>query len=882
MKRQQLPVGILMLLWAMVAWASTAPLGLTDALPNRAHVEVQYFGALDLDLLAEEDAINQALGQPARFAVPHPADVGASRGGTWDTVGDTSVWRFRVQAEEAASFNFGFSRFRLPEGAALYIYSADGRVVAGPYTAAQNAKHGEFWTPIIPGSDVLVELNVPTALRDQVQLELGSINQGYRGFGTALQGYRQPDIDLDTGAKSAPCKSGDGEGDLLSGSCNTDVICLDDDDPWNNERRSSGAYSRNGTLACSGSLVNNTANDRRMLFITATHCGVTSGNASTVVVFWNYEWPTCRRPGAAGGTATNPPDPNMSSSGATFLAATTNPFSGGGCTVPGNCSDVTLLEMNTPADPAMNHFWAGWDRSDPAFHACPGSADPNATDGMCAGIHHPAVHEKRITFSETNLVTGNIASAQGVHWRVDWDLTPPELPNFPPGGALPVSVTEPGSSGSPLYNADRRLVGVLSGGLAACGAPNSSQFDLYGKIAHAWNGLGTPTTRIRDYLDPLALNPMTLDGVGMAPFRLSADPSSLALCGTDGSVDVSIEVDPDPGFVDPVDLAGSGEPPGSSLLFAPTAVTPPGSSTLTLGNLGVATPGDYILQVTGSSGGDESSTSIAISLSGDTLAPTTLLEPADAAPEVVAQPTLSWSANGDAIDYTVEVASDDQFNDIVFTDTLTATEVVVDPPLAILQTYFWRVTARNNCGDGAVSEVRSFFVPPPIEVFADGFESPVDPDIVFSGPINHSLMADTNGTSINWISGDIVDDDPNSGYDINLYATGGALAIWWSFSPSASAGVAPTSGTANLSVLGSGAEVGPGSTFSRTNGAMTDWRAGANGYLGFRFDCSSLPTAPVDGICYGYMRMQTTAGTGYPATVVEYAYNRAGNPITVP
>lgn len=67
---------------------------------------------------------------------------------------------------------------------------------------------------------------------------------------------------------------------------------------------------------------------------------------------------------------------------------------------------------------------------------------------------------------------------------------------------IPPSVTEQGSSGSPLYNADRQLVGVLSGGPSVCGSTGTSLRDQYGKLAHAWEGLGTPATRVRDYLDP--------------------------------------------------------------------------------------------------------------------------------------------------------------------------------------------------------------------------------------------------------------------------------------------------------------------------------------------------------------------------------------------
>ena len=42
--------------------------------------------------------------------------------------------------------------------------------------------------------------------------------------------------------------------------------------------RSVGVISTGGSTFCTGSLLNNTAADRRMYFITANHCGITSAN----------------------------------------------------------------------------------------------------------------------------------------------------------------------------------------------------------------------------------------------------------------------------------------------------------------------------------------------------------------------------------------------------------------------------------------------------------------------------------------------------------------------------------------------------------------------------------------------------------------------------
>jgi len=150
--------------------------------------------------------------------------------------------------------------------------------------------------------------------------------------------------------------------------------------------------------------------------------------------------------------------------------------------------------------------------------------------------------------------------------------------------------------------------------------------------------------------------------------------------------------------------------------------------------------------------------------------------------------------------------------------------------------------------------------------------------VVCSAPIDHAIANTTNGTSISWISGSIVDSDPSTGYDVNLYGASSGLSMWWNNAPTANAGVAPTTSSSNYSVLTNGAVIGPASTWSRTNGAMTAFRAGVDGYFGFRFDCSALGGTT----CYGYAHLRTTAATGFPATLVDYCYDRTGAAITIP
>ncbi len=506
-KPSSLPAALVLTLLSMSALAADempTAMALSKSLDLKSSkmISAKSFAPLDLQKVRTEDQADREAGLTPRFAIPQTVDIQPDRDGTWETLRDgTRVWRYRVESSVASSFNFGFTNFKMTPGSKLWVYSPDFKSKFGPFTTANNHSHRQLWTPVVLGSEAIIELTVP-ARSVMPTLHLTQIGQGYRGFGAK---------DLTPGEG---CKLGgqnDKAGQAKSGSCNTDVACLGANDPWQQNRRAVASQGVGGSRVCTGSLLNNTRNDGRMLYVTATHCGVTAANAPSLFVYWNFDAPTCRAPGStASGSDAVVGNTTQTQTGATFLAQTGNPFTADGAA--GSKSDVTLVEFNQPANPAFNLFWAGWDRRNIAANCRPGST-VSGTDGQCASIHHPDGDEKRITFSEVNMVTASISNASGVHWTAQWDPTPPVLPGIPgsPSSIIP-GVTEPGSSGSPLYNADRRLVGVLSGGPSFCGATGSSLQDQYGKLAHAWDGLGTASTRVRDYLDPTNSGAEFIDG----------------------------------------------------------------------------------------------------------------------------------------------------------------------------------------------------------------------------------------------------------------------------------------------------------------------------------------------------------------------------------
>ncbi len=232
-----------------------------------------------------------------------------------------------------------------------------------------------------------------------------------------------------------------------SGSCNVNINCPQGQ-PWQDDKRAVAMIIVNGNAACTGTLLGNTSLDATPYFLTANHCY--SANVSSWVFRFNWESPTCT-PNQNGPT-------NQTVSGST-LKARYSP------------SDFCLLQLNSQPPETYNVFYAGWDRQNNA-----------ATSGV--GIHHPDGDIKKISFYTTPLTTDSWSQNDNAHWLVHWST----------------AVTEPGSSGSAIFDQNHHVVGQLHGGNSGC--TSSDQSDLYGKFFSSWTGGGQSTNRLRDWLDP--------------------------------------------------------------------------------------------------------------------------------------------------------------------------------------------------------------------------------------------------------------------------------------------------------------------------------------------------------------------------------------------
>ncbi len=443
--------------------------------PELASVELPVVVTDTVDhaaLIAEDlgKASSAAAAGPTRFAVGLDAEIRPGTNGVWHELDNGwRLWRVEIHSAGALSLNLHLDRFDLAPGAELWLHDPDGAHLQGPFTAADRDRLGGLWTPVVVGDRMVVELVTPPEALGTSTILVSQVNHGYRFFGETKDTTKQ-------------------------GSCNIDVVCPEGN-AWRDQIRSVARYSIGGVGLCTGTLVNNTAQDHRPLFLTADHCEVREANDNSIVVYWNYEAPSCGM--LSGGSL------SQNQRGSTFLS--TWDWDSG--------SDFTLVELDEVPDAEFNVYYAGWDVS-------------GSTPQSVVGIHHPSADEKAISFENDPLTT-----RWNSHWVINaWDM----------------GTTEQGSSGSCIFDQSNGLcVGTLSGGYASCGDPEGD--DWYGMLNKSWTGNGTPSGRLSDYLDPLGTGATTLDGIdssggsgGGTQWLIPAAASATGFGGSDWKTQIGI------------------------------------------------------------------------------------------------------------------------------------------------------------------------------------------------------------------------------------------------------------------------------------------------------------------------------------------------------
>jgi PKD repeat protein len=457
-------LGLQLGVWAQQALVHTTKLKLSKDVPTLT------LQTPDLAALAVEDDLREKQGVLYRIGVAIPTHLTPQNAGFWTTNTDGSrTWQMVIVAPGAEAISYLFDKFVLHGGSTLRIQNIAGQDVHPLLTSAAVEAHQMQNAALCGGSKHVLTLTEP-AYTTPSEIYIDRVMYNYRSTGyEATEKINESD----------PCE--------------VNVNCSPVGDAWQDEKRGvARIYVVEGAQAgwCTGSLINNTAQNCKPYFLTALHCGInaTTANLNQWKFYFRYEAAACTNPTSAGTLA------NYFVTGCLRIADAAD---GGG----NSGSDFLLVKLgnannentviNNLKSANLNAYWNGWNAS---------------TSPSMGGvsIHHPAGDIKKISTFSGNTVSTQWGSATGSHWRVTWTAN-----------ANGHGVTEGGSSGSPLFDNTGNIIGTLTGGSSYCTALSAP--DQYGKMAFHWANNGTTAIeQLKPWLDPANLNVLVFGG--------SADP----------------------------------------------------------------------------------------------------------------------------------------------------------------------------------------------------------------------------------------------------------------------------------------------------------------------------------------------------------------------
>ena len=334
-----------------------------------------------------------------------------------------------IKSSGASGIGVHFRNFALAAGDEVYVYGpAADSIVFGPFTNKGPWGSGEFWSGTIVGDTAVIEFHTRT-------------DEKKKGFEIFEVSHIFPELDW---------RLRSDQPDVLN--CELDASCY-----GNVQKNAVGRiiYNDNGWFVCTGTLLNDVAQDHIPYFLTANHCVPTQAVAQTVEVYWFYQTTSCNSGVLRSDWVHSPP-------GANLLA-----------TQPSNDFALLRLLNNAPAGAVFSAWTTG----------------VQSTGTGVFGLHHPGpyippslpsyLRRAGGTITSTNAVCADSGLQNG--YRAEWTS----------------GTTEPGASGSGLWNSNGYLVGVLSCGPhpATCNSPDAgySKFANFYSQIQQYIGSGSPT-----------------------------------------------------------------------------------------------------------------------------------------------------------------------------------------------------------------------------------------------------------------------------------------------------------------------------------------------------------------------------------------------------
>jgi PKD repeat protein len=403
----------------------------------------------DMLSIKQEDSEDARLEKSYRVGVEIPVAITSANSGQWDNLpGGGRIWRVTIKCNGAQAIGLNYNQLQLPSGTDIFVYTPDHINVIGAFTSTEIPENKKFATRPLSGDVMVLEYFEPDYVKEQEVINISGLVYIYRGF--------EPRHPENTKSASA-------------GACEVNVNC-EEGQNWQKQKQGVvKILTKVGAkyYSCTGTLLNNTAQDFKGLLLTAAHCskdysgGITSdADYAQWIFYFNYEYAGC----VPGATSV------LTVVGATKLAISEKPSDVG--------SDFLLIRILKTIPSQYNPYYCGWD-----------AGNGNSSYGVC--IHQPNGDVKKISTYTTFLGSDSWGSTPNTHWTVIWAAT-----------SNGHGVTEGGSSGAPLFDDEGLVIGTLTGGQSSCS--NTGGEDMFGKVPYSWESNGTTKNmQLKPWLDSL-------------------------------------------------------------------------------------------------------------------------------------------------------------------------------------------------------------------------------------------------------------------------------------------------------------------------------------------------------------------------------------------
>jgi lysyl endopeptidase len=342
--------------------------------------------------------------------------VGAARG----TGDDGFVWTASVKVAGATALRLHLTGVDLPAGAEMYVYNLAGQAF-GPYMGRGPLGDGVVHTNTVFGQEFLLQVHSPADAERAPRMTIAEVGVMGERFVTpryGARGFFDDDMKGLVGQASNLCSTN--ANCVVNAACTSSAVVNTAKDAVASILFQSGA----SFYICTGGLIADTVTTSVIpYFLTAHHCISSSGEASSVETYFDYQT-TCSNP-----NCTQPYNNAGDTVGSTIKAS-------------GSTSDYTLLQLaSTPVTSDGVATYLGW-LSTPVA---------NTNNTALYRISHPKGSPQ--------------AYSEGVV-----DTNKPTCRTLNRGNFIysrdTLGATEGGSSGSPVVNNAGQIVGQLYG---ACG-----------------------------------------------------------------------------------------------------------------------------------------------------------------------------------------------------------------------------------------------------------------------------------------------------------------------------------------------------------------------------------------------------------------------------